>query len=431
MVRKVLLALAAATALLAGAPARASQGTICVPTSGVVSGLAFATAINSAFSALLTQNSGGTAPANTCNVGGAPVQGQDWLDTSSGNPVWRKYDGANWLGIGAYDIANHVWVPVVGGGSLGLASATTTDLCSVTANFVIVTGSGTINSFGNSCGIGTLKWVTFSGTPTLTYSANMLLPGGVSKPVAAGDRLLASTTSTGLWYILTYVAADGSGNGKSPTFTSLTTAGSGTYTTPTGAKRLKVRQVGGGGGGGSCGSTATPTAGTAGGTTTFASVTAVGGGGGGSTQNALPTDPGSGGTGGTGTAVIRINGATGALGAGQWSAGGIGPPGNMGGNGGSGVFGGAGGASIAGTAAKMAGATGSGGGGAGWTSSGIGVASGSGGGSGEYVEQVISAPSASYSYTVGAGGAGGTATTGCGTGGVGGSGGIYIEEIYS
>jgi hypothetical protein len=55
---------------------------------------------------------------------------------------------------------------------------------------------------------------------------------------------------------------------------------------------------------------------------------------------------------------------------------------------------------------------------------------GAGGGSGEYVELIINAPSATYTYTIGAGGAGGATGIAGAVGGNGGSGIIIVDEYY-
>lgn len=194
---------------------------------------------------------------------------------------------------------------------------------------------------------------------------------------------------------------------KRMTITSLT-SGSGTYTTPTGATRLRVRAVGGGaGGGGSAGN------GTAGNNTTFGTLTASGGGSGvAGSSFAGVGGAASGGdiniTGGGGNSSDAIANA-------------------RGGNGGSSVFGGAGrGAAGAGNAGQAAEAnSGSGGGG---SSTAAGAAS-SGGGSGGYLEKSLVGPAATYTYAVGASAAGGTAGGGS-AGGVGAAGIIIIEEFY-
>lgn len=198
---------------------------------------------------------------------------------------------------------------------------------------------------------------------------------------------------------------------KQPTITALT-SGSGTYTTPTGCVRLKIRMVGAGGGsGGSSGGYA----GT-GGYTFFGSWSAYGGNGGGGSGTWQGGTGGSGGTNSTGTLIKRQSGVQGASGNGVEypSCGGSTP------------FGGAGpGPVAAGAAAGIAAAANTGSGaGAAIVSSG---SSPGAGGSGEYVEFMITSPAASYSYAVGASGSAGAGSP---AGGLGGSGVILIEEFY-
>src|SRR5438874_1338478 len=69
-------ALALAGLLYWGRPAYVSQGSLCMPTTGTVSGLTFAQAVNTALDALLTSNSGSAAPTNPC--GGVAKTGQMW-----------------------------------------------------------------------------------------------------------------------------------------------------------------------------------------------------------------------------------------------------------------------------------------------------------------------------------------------------------------
>jgi hypothetical protein len=60
----------------------------------------------------------------------------------------------------------------------------------------------------------------------------------------------------------------------------------------------------------------------------------------------------------------------------------------------------------------------------------VGVIAGTGGGAGGYVEAIITSPSATYSYAVGAGGAGASAGTNGFAGGNGGSGVIFITAYF-
>lgn len=205
------------------------------------------------------------------------------------------------------------------------------------------------------------------------------------------------------------------------------TSGSGTYTTPSGVKWIRVRMVGGGAGGtGSSTSAANAGVGTGGGNTTFGTslLTASGG----STGSA----PGAGSVGGFGgattvnspaIAVVRITG-------GQGSDSGSFSGFTTSGIGGASFFGGQG-RSVTPTVAGSAAAANSGSGGSGGGSnSSLNVASGSGGGAGGFVEAIIHNPSATYSYAVGAGGNGGSAGTNGYAGGAGGSGIIIVEENY-
>lgn len=202
-----------------------------------------------------------------------------------------------------------------------------------------------------------------------------------------------------------------------PTRQVLTSGTGATYTTPAGARQLRIRMVGGGGGGGAL----TTNAGSNGTASEFNSIVADFGEGGG-IGNGLG---GAGGASGSGSASFRMSGQDG--GDGQGSAGAT--INSISGAGGNSVFGGAGkaksnaGTAAAGQAAKTN--TGSGGGGAINIS---GQSAAAGGGAGEYVEIIINSPAASYTYTVGAGGAGGTA--GSQAGGNGAAGIIIVDEYY-
>jgi hypothetical protein len=205
------------------------------------------------------------------------------------------------------------------------------------------------------------------------------------------------------------------------------TSGSGTYTTPTGVRWIRVRMVGGGGGGGGSGN-ASATAGGSGGDTTFGTtlLAANGGGGGGVTVGSVG---GSGGSASLGTGPIGIA-LTGGVGGGNNGSGTSGGPYSLGGYGGVSPFGGAGGPSANGVG--VAGVTNSGsGGGGGSPANGVAsLNSGSGGGSSGFVDAIIASPSSTYPYAVGAAGTAGTAGTSGNTGGAGGSGIIIVEEHY-
>lgn len=232
-----------------------------------------------------------------------------------------------------------------------------------------------------------------------------------TKKVAFGlSGITTATTRT-----LTVADRD-SAIGKYPTRQTFTT-GSGTYTTPSGALYIRIRMVGAGGGGGGVG-TSGQSAGGDGGDTTFSTYIAGGGGKGG------PGGAASAGAGGTasGSPDIGLTGGVGGLGENATAT-------TPGGSGGVGAFGGAGQGGGPGGTAGSAGKTNTGGGGGGGGGSGT-VAPGSGGGAGAYVEHLITGPSATYSYAVGAAGSAGGAGTSGFAGGAGGSGLIIVDEFY-
>lgn len=203
-----------------------------------------------------------------------------------------------------------------------------------------------------------------------------------------------------------------------------TSGSSATYTTPANCKQIRVRMKGGGGGGGGSGS-ASQTGGGTGGTTSFNGITALGG----SPGSPASSSPGAGGTGGSGTA-FRVAGAPGmpyrinvVSGTNVEATGG----------GGGGTGAGAGGPGANPGDAAVAN-SGGGGGSGGVTSTAFGdigtFSIAGGGGEGEYAEFLIDSPSATYTYSVGAGGTNGSAGTGGNAGNLGGSGFIVVDEYY-
>lgn len=213
-----------------------------------------------------------------------------------------------------------------------------------------------------------------------------------------------------------------SGGTGDSTITFASVVANGTYNLPSGCFYIRVRMVGGGGGGGAVTSAG---AGSDGGDTTFGSsfLTAGGGKGG-------PTGVNSGNRGGLG-GTSTIVGPTGLLPAGNAGGGGVnttntGTAMGPGGNGGGGAFfggGGSGQGNNSGTA-STAGAVNTGGGGGGGAGGNNTQQGGSGGGGAGGIDVIITSPSATYVFTIGAGGAGN------GGGSAGGDGAIYVEEIY-
>ena len=85
-----------------------SQDPTVLPVTGVFSGLTEQGNINLALAALLSLNSGGSAPS-------APTQFQFWADTSvAGQVAVRQFIGARWVPI---------WIADTGTGLITLASS--------------------------------------------------------------------------------------------------------------------------------------------------------------------------------------------------------------------------------------------------------------------------------------------------------------------
>jgi hypothetical protein len=354
-------------------------------------------------------------------------------------------------------------------GSLNIAGSTSGTVSVLvqnaagTYNFNLPTAAGTsgqplLSGGGGATAMsfGTLG-VAAGGTGATTANAgfNALSPmiaagdiiyGGVS---GAGTRLAANSTGTNKFLRSVssgnpsweqVATADLSGTISSSqvvtaTFTAPTiqkfTSGSGTYTTPTSPRSplyIRVRMVGGGGGGGGGGPYSGGTAGGAGGTggnTTFGSslLSADGGGGGPATTS---SGAGTGGTAslGSGPVGTSTTGGTGGIGLSGLSA-----VSSIGGSGASSPFGSGGAGGTGGNSGTSGVPYGSGGGGGGCSTAANSIGGGGGGGGG-FVDAIITSPSSSYSYAVGAAGSAGSAGTSGAAGGAGGAGYIEVTEYY-
>lgn len=190
-------------------PAKAAQGTGCMPTTGTVSGLTFAQDVNSAIAALISSNSGASAPTTDCTA--ASIKGQVWLDTSTTPNVLRQYDGTSWVFLGALDSSNHLWAPPIGGGTATISSASTTDIWANVAASVTISGTTGVTALANADAVpGTMKVVTASGIFTMTNSASLVLPSGANITTAVGDQFLAVALNSTNVAVFAYTRADGS-----------------------------------------------------------------------------------------------------------------------------------------------------------------------------------------------------------------------------
>lgn len=86
----------------------------------------------------------------------------------------------------------------IAGAFTNIASATTASLASTTTRHINITGAVTITSFG-SMAAGVERVLKFASTPTLTYSANLLLLNGKSRTMLAGDTMTIVSEGSGVW----------------------------------------------------------------------------------------------------------------------------------------------------------------------------------------------------------------------------------------
>jgi len=106
-----------------------------------------------------------------------------------------------------------------------VASATTTDLASGSSNFVAISGTATVTSFGsNALTTNPIYKCRATGAFTLTHNASsLILPGGANITAASGDTFEAKYEGSGNWRINWYEKATGKAVITSTTSTDLPT----------------------------------------------------------------------------------------------------------------------------------------------------------------------------------------------------------------
>lgn len=283
--------------------------------------------------------------------------------------------------------------------------------------------SGNRELFDNSGNVsadwnGRTLYYTDGSTPMFSWTSAGILNAETNQISNVVDPTHAQDAATDNWVTTNFVAKTAI---KAPTIQRFT-SGSGTYTAPTSPAPLylHVVMVGGGGGGGG-----TTGAGGTGGTTTFGTslLTANGGTGGAGSSGGASL----GGTGGTVTS--NGNGIAIPGGNGQAASPGLSSFGPNGGCGGTNAFGCAGVGGQQNTNNGSAGGTNTGAGGGGSGGDTAVVPSAGGGGAGGYISTIITSPSATYAYAVGAAGAAGTSNASY-VAYAGGSGYIQVQEFY-
>jgi len=108
---------------------------------------------------------------------------------------------------------------VVNESAAALASAATTLLDSVLGNYIALSGTATITSFGAGSNVGECRTVECVSTPIFTNNANIILTGligsGTTYPAAAGDVLTFRYEGSSVWRLVSYALVSGRPPGAS------------------------------------------------------------------------------------------------------------------------------------------------------------------------------------------------------------------------
>lgn len=92
-----------------------------------------------------------------------------------------------------------------------VASATTTTIWVTDGNYIHITGTTTITSFGTAPQAGATRTLVFDGALTLTHNAtSLILPTGANITTAAGDVAIVRAETTANARVVAYLRKDGS-----------------------------------------------------------------------------------------------------------------------------------------------------------------------------------------------------------------------------
>jgi len=175
------------TAWVMLAPAiAAEQSTYVTPTSGPMSMSTFAgTHLNPALRAIASCHNGASAPAN--GPSGAPLAYQCWVDTTANPSLYKIYDGASWITLGAINTSTHTWAPYLTGGvSGGVPYFATSNLMGSSAllaqyGFVVGGGAGAAPATITACSDDQIAFGRTGNSPLCrTVSGDITFATGVS-----------------------------------------------------------------------------------------------------------------------------------------------------------------------------------------------------------------------------------------------------------
>lgn len=161
----------------------------------------------------------GTAlTVNVTSFGGSGAHA-DWTihvsgargDVGLGTPAILAGDARKVLHVNNGETTNE-YIRMLGFKGTSIASAGTTAIDRADSDFISITGTTTITSFG-AADASTVRdhvWLQFDGILTLTHNAvSLILPGAADIITQAGDVAECVRISAGNWKVVNYMRADG------------------------------------------------------------------------------------------------------------------------------------------------------------------------------------------------------------------------------
>lgn len=157
----------------------------------------------------LPQFKGTWVTATNYFVGDFIVSGQQYAVAKLNHLSGATFAGdvaANWTVLVDLGAA----IPAINTTTEGtIASAATTDIGSIAASRINVTGTTGITSFGSA--VNTFKILRFSGIVAITHNAtSLLLPKGATFTTGVGDILHVASDAAGNWRVIAGIKQDGS-----------------------------------------------------------------------------------------------------------------------------------------------------------------------------------------------------------------------------
>jgi hypothetical protein len=176
------------------------------------------TTISLVFDGILTLTYNVTSLILPTSANITTVAGDSAVFESEGSGNWRCVSYNRLSGAPLTGSSDTTKLPLAGGTMTGLiqgakssniASASTTDLSTATGNYIHITGTTTITSFGTVTS-GTHVILVFDGALTLTYNAtSLILPTAANIITAAGDAAIFESEGSGNWRCVLYQRGDG------------------------------------------------------------------------------------------------------------------------------------------------------------------------------------------------------------------------------